>query len=91
MAIKRKVNVYIKIELLKLDAEMEGIKDYEPYKFKGLGYLVLYTLNTVTDNWQCNGFIEVDKLKELIGKQYSKFCPGKREFIIEKHLINNKW
>lgn len=89
--VKRQVNLYIRVKLIKLDAEMEGIKDYEPYKFKELGYLTLYKNTDLTRNWQFDGFITVDKLKELIGNQYSKFCQGKRDFVVQKQLINDKW
>lgn len=84
MVIKRKVTVYLKIEVLKLDKNMEGIKDYEPYKFKEFGYLVLYILNTETGKWQCNDFITVDDLKKLIGRKYNRLFHGEREFIIEQ-------
>lgn len=67
--------------------------DTEPYKkylFKNEGYLVLlwrYQSSPI-NNW--HGFIEPEKLKEIIGPvQWAKFCSGKREFIIQRRVDGN--
>lgn len=80
-------NIVYEIELsqLKLDTDKT---QYEKYKFKELGYLVLlwwYEQKNPTKNW--HGFITPDYLKELLGvKQYAKFCQGKRNFIIQRRI-----
>lgn len=80
-------NIVYEIEL----SQLKNIDDktkYEQYKFKDEGYLVLfwwYEEKNPIKNW--HGFITVDELKEKIGKaQYSKFCQGKRTFIIQRRI-----
>lgn len=67
--------------------------NYEKYKFKDLGYLILCwgsdrsstTLRKESLNF--HGPITVKELKEIIGeKQYSKFCQGKRIFIVQRRV-----
>ena len=79
-------NTIYKIEISKL---IDGIDEteFEKFKFKDLGYLVLlYRKQGTSDiQWNFHGLITIDELKRKIGvKQYSKFCQGKREFIIQK-------
>jgi len=82
--IKYKVDI---IEILKGDI---NLKDFEKYKFKDLGYLVLSQNKGKDDIWVNRGFVTIEQLKDIIGnKQYSKFCQGKREFIIQRR-INGK-
>jgi len=80
-------NIRYKIDIISL----EGVDDkLKKYKFKDLGYLVLYWNKSKDDIWKYHGFITVSELKNKIGdKQYSKFCQGKREFIIQRR-INKK-
>jgi hypothetical protein len=61
---------------------------YDKYKFKDLGYLVLTWKYDEKNSFNFfHGFIEPEKLKELIGeKQWNKFCQGKREFIIQRRI-----
>jgi hypothetical protein len=77
-------NVIYNVELSQLKPDTDK-SDYEQYKFKELGYLVLsWGLHPDRPlNWY--GFIEPDKLKEILGqKQWGKFCQGKREFVIQR-------
>ncbi len=79
------INIYYKIEILPKLIDESNSDDYEKYKFKDLGYLNLYYNKTNSKRWSWHGFITVEELKQIIGqKQYSKFCQGKREFIIQK-------
>jgi len=83
-------NIVYRIELSQLKSDINK-EDYEKYKFKDLGYLVLYW-NYEEKNPMNNfhGFITIEELKNLIGiKQYAKFCQGKREFICQRR-INGK-
>ena len=64
---------------------------YKDYKFKDLGYLFLDWTNKPDVNgqtiWFLHGLIKPSELKEKLGeKQYSKFCQGKREFIIQRRI-----
>jgi hypothetical protein len=84
-------NLIYKIEISQLKEGVDATQ-FEKYKFKDLGYLVLYwTKHKVNKNggfvWNWHGFITVDELKGRIGeKQYCKFCQGKREFIIQRRI-----
>lgn len=74
---------------VRIKPEIEGgnKEEYEQYRFKDLGYLLLnWKYEKETQN--CfHGYITVEKLKSLIGaKQYDKFCQGKREFIIQRRV-----
>lgn len=83
-------NIVYQIELSQLKPDTDKTK-YEKYKFKELGYLVLYWWEEEKDpirNW--HGFTTPDFLKELLGaKQYSKFCQGKRTFIVQRRINGN--
>ena len=80
-------NIRYKIEVVSKLKDGANLEDYEKYKFKDLGYLVLSWNKSKSDTWFWHGFISVDKLKEKIGiKQYSKLCQGKREFIIQRRI-----
>lgn len=61
---------------------------YKQYKFKDLGYIVMYWKyegDKQIGNW--HGFVTPAELKELVGnEQYRKFCEGKREFIIQRRF-----
>lgn len=86
---KTKKHEYYKVELIDLKnidkLSLAEIVQYEKFKFKHLGYLVLYFKLSKNSHWLQLGFATPEKLKETIGeKQYSKFCQGKREFIITK-------
>lgn len=84
-------NLIYKIEVVQLK-DKTNTTDYEKYKFKDLGYLTMsWTKHKAEKNgdflFNWHGFITVDELKEMIGeKQYSKFCQGKREFIIQRRI-----
>jgi hypothetical protein len=83
-------NIRYKIEILEKLQEGTNLKDYKQYKFKDKGYLVLYWNKSKKGLRSSHGFITIDELKTKIGtKQYSKFCQGKREFIIQRR-INGK-
>ncbi|MEK6828511.1 MAG: hypothetical protein AABY15_00060 [Nanoarchaeota archaeon] len=86
-------NIVYKIEVSKNPDNLseEEKKNYEKYRFKEEGYLVLlWKLQKEFNkdggrsmNW--HGFITPDDLKERLGqKQWAKFCSGKREFIIQR-------
>lgn len=79
--------------------EVSQLKDttdksqYEQYKFKDLGYLVLfwcYDTKYERENIKWHGFVTPDDLKKRIGNtQWSKFCQGKREFVIQRRIDGN--
>lgn len=86
-------NIIYKIEISTSDSisDKEG---YNKYKFKELGYLHLswqYEKTYNRDkymNW--HGFITPEDLKEKLGNtQWSKFCQGKRIFIIQRRVDGN--
>jgi len=80
-------NIKYKIVVLVKLKDKINIEDYEKYKFKDLGYLVLLWNKSNSEIWSWHGFITIDDLKKRIGvKQYSKFCQGKREFIIQRRI-----
>jgi len=87
-------NIIYKLEIIPLTGDY-NLKLNEKYKFKNLGYLsLLWTKHKADKNekfdWKLHGFITVDELKKRIGqKQYSKFCQGKREFIIQRRIDGN--
>ena len=87
-------NLIYKIDVCQLKNDND-LDKYEQYKFKDLGYLVLYWTKHKADKngefmWSWHGFITVAELKERIGEnQYKKFCEGKREFIIQRR-VNKK-
>lgn len=81
-------NIVYKIEI---SNQKDLGEEYEKYLFKDLGYLILnWTKNKAKNGeyqWNWHGYITIDELKEKIGdKQYSKFCQGKREFIIQRRV-----
>jgi hypothetical protein len=83
-------NIQYKVEIIETLKDDVDLEKYEKYKFKDLGYLVLLWNKGKHNVWRAHGFITIDELKERIGeKQYSKFCQGKREFIIQRR-INGK-
>ena len=67
------------------------VSKYEQFKFKDLGYIVLiseYEGKAGSRAW--NGFRTPEFIKELLGeKQWSKFCQGKRKFIVQRR-VNGK-
>jgi len=79
-------NIVYTVQLMQYRSAMG--QDYEKYKFKDLGYLVLYyNYGNEALLKNCVGFVTPDELKELLGqKQYAKFCEGKREFIIQRRI-----
>ena len=80
-------NIRYKIEIISELKNKTNEKDYEKYKFKDLGYLTLLWNKSKSEIWSWHGFITVEELKDKIGtKQYSKFCQGKREFIIQRRI-----
>jgi len=81
-------NIIYTVELSQLKNDVDKT-DYEKFKFKDLGYLILLWKYEGKNSVQYyHGLIEPDKLKLLIGgeKQWSKFCQGKREFIIQRRI-----
>jgi hypothetical protein len=68
--------------------EGQDPEKYEEFKFKDLGYISYdywYEEKKPIIYW--GGFITIDNLKHLIGTtQYSKFCQGKRLFIIQRRI-----
>jgi len=81
-------NIIYKVEVIQLK-DPTDYERYEQYKFKDEGYLVLSYQYQNDSAMLSHGFITVEYLRELIGeKQYSKFCQGKREFIIQRRIDN---
>lgn len=53
-------------------------------------YYCYWKYQSINMIWISKGVMTEDEIKEIIGeKQWSKFCQGKREFIIQRR-INNK-
>lgn len=67
------------------------VEDYAKYKFKEEGYIILKSgLQGKYDIMGWNGFRTPEYIKELLSeKQWSKFCQGKREFIIQRRIDGN--
>lgn len=79
-------NIVYKVEVSQLKNDVDKT-DYEKFKFKDLGYLILLWKYEGGDANFYHGLIEPDKLKLFIGeKQWSKFCQGKREFIVQRRI-----
>ena len=80
-------NIVYHIKISKLKSNVDKAQ-YEQYKFKDQGHLVLYwNYEGINQPKNFHGFITPDELKSLIGeKQYGKFCQGKREFIIQRRI-----
>jgi len=89
-------NKVYKIELSQLKGvkpeDLESKKEeYAKYKFKELGFLVLYWQYEKFLNkhrsWNFHGYITPEDLKKKLGdKQWAKFCQGKREFTIQRRV-----
>jgi len=79
---QRPQNKVYRIEII----QVKNSEECQQYKFKDLGYLTLlwgYERDLKIESWNFHGFITPESLKEKLGeKQWSKFCNGKREFII---------
>lgn len=90
-------NIIYKFEVLTADKIKENkIQELEDFKFKDIGYVVMEWTNTPMNKrtkeytWFWHGFITQKEIKDLLGaKQYSKFCQGKRLFIIQRR-VNKK-
>jgi hypothetical protein len=67
---------------------LEELIEYEKYKFKEEGYLILYWWYDVKDSPNnFHGFITPNELKSRLGdKQWAKFCQGKRLFVIQRRI-----
>ena len=64
--------------------------EYAEYRFKDEGYIVSLSELQGSGIRYWNGFIHPQDVRKIIGdKQWSKFCQGKREFIIQRR-INGK-
>lgn len=88
-------NLRIKVEIRKELSDMSDedlIERYRDYKFKDEGYInVLWTKSLDYKGqepvWNLGTSVNVLKLKEILGtKRWSKFCQGKREFIIQRRV-----
>lgn len=83
-------NLVYEVEVNQLKSDVENKEQYDKYKFKDEGYLVLlwkYEGSSIR-NW--HGFVTPQYLKELLGeKQWAKFCEGKRQFVKQRR-INGK-
>jgi len=72
---------------LKKDIDEERMKQLEQYKFKDLGYLSFHATTSSGSPYIGWRNVTPKELKEILGgKQYSKFCQGKREFIIQRRI-----
>jgi hypothetical protein len=82
---KRLKNIVYEISVIQLPDPSD---EFEQYKFKDLGYLVLFWWYEEPNPMRkAHGFVTTEYLKELLGvKQYAKFCQGKRTFIIENAI-----
>lgn len=82
-------NLRIKVELSNASHDNEK---YADYKFKDVGYIIVFwtkslDYNGIKPDWNMDISINVPKLKQILGeKQWSKFCQGKREFIIQRRV-----
>lgn len=87
-------NIYYKIEILTPKDPTNPVPNYEQYKFKDLGYLRLYWQYEKNKNKNepvyLHGFITPEYLKSrLTPNQWSKFCQGEREFVIQRRIDGN--
>ena len=79
-----------KIDLVNL-TEDTNKSNFEPFKFKDLGYLVLYWAKKNSKLFHYHGFVTPEYIKELLGaEQWRKFCNGKREFVVANRIDGNK-
>lgn len=81
-------NIVYKVDIFNDDDYKEAVRniDKSMFKFKNLGYLVLHWKYQHEVSMNFHGHITPNNLKKLLGvKQWSKFCQGKREFIIQHH------
>lgn len=79
-------NIVFTVEVKPLKNPDDADK-YAEYKFKDLGYLVLYWKYQRENVTYYHGFVTPEHLKDRLGeKQWSKFCQGKREFIIQRRV-----
>jgi len=86
---------FILLPVEKIEAIVPGrAQEYDIYKFKDLGYLWMDWAHQKDYN-KCkikniHGFITPERLRKTLGQeQYSKFCQGKREFIIQRRINGN--
>ena len=90
-------NLRIKVDIFKelKNSDDELLERFKPFKFKELGYIsVCWTKELDRKGeepiWNLDSSVTVERLKEVLGeKQWSKFCQGKRFFIIQRR-VNGK-
>jgi len=85
-------NYIYRVDIVDCIPNCIDVSEYDQFKFKELGYLVLYWGYEKLDikPKRLHGYITPGNLKSIIGdKQWQKFCQGKREFIIQRR-VNNK-
>jgi hypothetical protein len=86
-------NIIYTVEIVSLK-NPEDSEKYQKYMFKDLGYLSLLWCYDTKYERECknmHGLITPDELKQRIGeKQWSKFCQGKREFVIQRRIDGKK-
>lgn len=82
-------NKVYKFEICNLKQNTD-LELYEKYKFKNLGYISMYWGYEGDEFLYWHGFVTAQQVKDRIGeKQYSKFCQGKRDFIIQRRINKN--
>lgn len=84
-------NIVYKVELLTADKLKSKIIDpeNEKYCYKDQGIISLLWKYQSDNHWNYHGWITPEDLKERIGTQWSAFCQGRREFIIQRRLNGN--
>lgn len=79
-----------KVYKVYFEQEVREPEKWEQYKFKDLGYLIMEYGLEKSGPMYWHGPIEPSRFKQIIGeKQWSKFCQGKREFIIQRRIDGN--
>ena len=84
-------NIVIVVELNALKENVKDKASFDKYKFKDLGYITCFSglekdyNRDIGISWL--GFLTPDELKLRLGdKQWTKFCNGKRKFIIQRRV-----
>lgn len=75
-------NITYKVEIQQLKPEINKA-EFEQYKFKDRGYLVLYSKSKGEGSWSFHGFITLEDIKIKLGiKAYSQTL---------KHITNERF
>lgn len=81
---KPRQNIVYHVEVRQLP---DNNPEYERYKFKEFGWLVLNWKYERSRSFNFHGFITPEQLKsKLSANQWNKFCQGGRTFIVQRRV-----